>query len=621
MRRVIRWTAPLAAAALAVAAVPPADAAPAAPAPPQAPAPGWKARPAAYEVVTEKDVVLRMSDGTELVADVLRPGRGGRAAPGRFPVIVTMTPYNKTLPGANMASHYLVRRGYVQVVADVRGTGGSRGRWEAFSAREQRDGKEVVEWAASAGRPWSDGRVGMVGASYGGINQIFTAAQRPKGLKALFPVVPMGDAYRDVIGTGGQLGLGFVPFWLAAVGVSGLLPPTYAGKDPAKARKVVEEHFGNIGDFQIRMLLDALTGGPKAFDGPFYRERSPLEVVDKVDVPTFVVGGEFDIFQRSEPMLYQRLAKRVPAKFVYGPWYHIDGAAPALGVTIPGTPVPPGPPLAELMLRWFDRYVRGAADTGLDRDVPPVTYFENGSGKWKSAGQWPPAGVRYQALRLSGPAAPGRPGRLTAGTGTGTPSAVPYNPFAGLCSRSTVQWAGAGFLKYLGLACEHDNSQNDRLGVVYDIPVTKPLRLTGPINAHLTVSSAAKDGQLTVRVEDVAPNGKATQLTAGWQVLSLRKLDQARTLRQDGLIARPYHPFTKASAQAMPKNRPVAVDVEVFPIAAEIKPGHKLRLSVQTADFPHLFPPLPQLGNSVGSGLKIWHDPKNPSWVALPVAP
>lgn len=629
MRRATRWTTPLAVTALALGGAVSAHASPAQPAaapaqgsrPAAAPS-GWTARPATYDVVIERDVVLRMSDGTELVADIRRPARNGKAAPGRFPVIVTLTPYNKTLPGANMASEYLVKRGYVQIVADVRGTGGSRGKWEAFSAREQRDGKEVVEWAASKARPWSDGRVGMVGASYGGINQIFTAAQRPKGLKALFPVVPMGDAYRDVIGTGGQLGLGFVPMWLAAVGGTGLLPPTYSAANPQKALKVLQEHFGNIGEFQVAMLFNALTGGDKAFDGPFYRERSPLEVVDKVDVPTYLVGGEFDLFQRSEPMLYQRLAKRVPARFVYGPWYHIDGASPALGVTIPGTPVPPGPPIQEQMLRWFDRYVRQTPDKALDKDVAPVTYFENGSGRWRTSAQWPPADVRYRAFHLNGSAKPGRPGTLTTAKATGGgPDPVPWNPFAGLCSRSTVQWAGAGFLKLLGLSCEHDNSGNDRLGVAYDLPVTKPLRLTGPVNAHLTVSSAAKDGQLTVRLEDVAPDGKATQLTSGWQVLSLRALDAGRTVRRDGLVTQPYHPFTRASAKPMPKDRPVAVDVEVFPAAGVIKAGHRLRISVQTADFPHLFPPLPQLGDSIGNGLKLWHDPKNPSWVALPVHP
>lgn len=269
-----------------------------------------------------------------------------------------------------MASDHLVQRGYVQVVADVRGTGGSGGTWEALSAREQRDGKEIVEWAASSGRPWSNGRVGLFGASYGGLNQNFTAAQHPQGLKAIFPVVPMGDAYRDVVGTGGQIGLGFVPFWMAAVGELSLLPPTYTAADPARAVRVLREHVGSVTDFQLKVLLNAMSGGEHAFDGPFHRERSPLEVVDKVTV----VDGEFDIFQRGEPMLYQRLAANgVPSKFVYGPWYHGDGASPALGSTLPGTPTPPGPSLTEQSLRWFDHYVRGVRDATLDTGIAPVT--------------------------------------------------------------------------------------------------------------------------------------------------------------------------------------------------------------------------------------------------------
>lgn len=196
---------------------------------------------------------------------------------------------------------------------------------------------------------------------------------------------------------------------------------------------------------------------------------------------------------------------------------------------------------------------------------------------------------------------------------------MPWQPFAGLCSRGTVQWLGAGLLSFFKLPCETDNSATDRQGVVYDLPVSKkPLRLAGPINAHLWVSSAARDGQVSVRIEDVAPNGRSTQLTAGWQVLSLRRLDQRRTVREDGLIVLPYHPYTKASAQPMRRGTPVPVDVEVWPVAGVIKPGHRLRVSIQTADFPHLFPPLPQLGNSVGKGVWIWHDAAHPSWVTLP---
>ncbi|MQY07452.1 CocE/NonD family hydrolase [Actinomadura macrotermitis] len=567
-----------------------------------------QAAPAAYDVVVQKDVMVRMSDGAELVVDVYRPARGGKAAAGRFPVVVSQTPYNKSVPGASMQADFLVRHGYVQVVADVRGTGGSPGAWDAFGAREQKDGKELVEWASSRARSWSDGRVGLMGASYGAINQLFTAAQHPRGLKAIFPVVPMGDAYRDVVGTGGQLGLAFVPLWMTGVGALGLLPPTYAGKDPKKAEQVLRRHLGNIPDFEIRMILNALTGGDKAFDSSFYRLRSPLEVIDKVNVPTFLVGGQFDIFQRSEPLLYQRLAARgVPSRFVYGPWYHIDGAAPALGLPLPNAQTPPGMTLPELALRWFDQHVKGLKDTG--RPIAPVTYYEQGPGAWRTSATWPPA-VTYRKLYL------GDRRSLSWTASAGKPDTVPFAPFAGLCSRSAVQWTiGVGAL--LGLSCATDQRDNDRQGIVYDLPVTKPLSLTGAVNAHLWVSSAARDGQLAVRLEDVAPDGKVTQLSAGWQVASLRALDEKRTVRRNGMIIQPYHPYTRKSGAAMKPGVPVPVDVEIYGFAGTLAPGHRLRVSIQTGDFPHLFPNLPQLGRS--GALKIWHDPAHPSWVALPV--
>ncbi|KAB2346437.1 CocE/NonD family hydrolase [Actinomadura rudentiformis] len=632
MRRSLRWTAPPAVAALSLAGLtgtalpaqalstqaPPAQALPSQVPPatfPSALAAG--ARPATYDVVVERDVRVKMSDGVRLLADVYRPARGGKAVPGRFPVIVSQTPYNKAVPGANMTSAYLVERGYVQVVMDVRGTGGSPGKWQAMNPREQRDGKEIVEWASSARRPWSNGKVGLYGASYGGLNQILTAAQRPKGLRAIFPVVPMGDAYRDVVGSGGQIDLGFMPLWLGAVAGLSVLPPTYTGSDPTGALRALQDHVGNIGEFQLTMLFSALSGGDRAFDGPFYRTRSPLTVVDKVNVPAFVVGGQFDIFQRGEPMLYQRLARRVPAKFLYGPWTHLQAAGPALGRTMPGTISQPGPQLPELMLRWYDRYLRDVADPALEA-LPPVRYYENGSGTWPAAAQWPPARTGYQALRLAGNAAPGRPGRLTTGAASGGPDLAPWTPLSGLCTRSTSQWT-AGLAGLFGTGCETDNSENDRLGLVYDIPVRKALRLAGPVSAHLNVSTAAKDGQLTVRLEDVAPGGRATQLTAGWQVLSLRKLDKKRSVTRNGLIVQPWHPYTKASARPMPKNRPVPVDVEIFPVAGVIKPGHTLRVSIQTGDFPHLVAPVPQLIDSVGAGIKVWHDARHPSWIALPV--
>src|SRR5689334_19138009 len=121
---------PLAALVATGLAVPSASAAPAA----------WTARPATYAATVTSDVRVTMSDGVRLAVDVIAPD-----APGRFPVVLTQTPYNKNGP-LGFRSDYLVTRGYVQVVADVRGTGSSEGVWHSFDKREQQDGLELVRW-------------------------------------------------------------------------------------------------------------------------------------------------------------------------------------------------------------------------------------------------------------------------------------------------------------------------------------------------------------------------------------------------------------------------------------------------------------------------------------------
>src|SRR4051794_24894171 len=111
--------------------------------------PAWTSydRPAQYGVVTDKDVKLTMRDGTVLVANVSRPDK-----PGRYPVVVTQTPYGKdgaVIGALGGGSNALVQRGYVQVTVDVRGTGGSQGQWDSFGPAEQQDGYDTVRWAAA----------------------------------------------------------------------------------------------------------------------------------------------------------------------------------------------------------------------------------------------------------------------------------------------------------------------------------------------------------------------------------------------------------------------------------------------------------------------------------------
>jgi putative CocE/NonD family hydrolase len=580
----------------------------------------WAPRPAQYPgTVTRKDLKIPMSDGTILRGDLTLPGDAdGTAIDRRFPVVVTITAYNKSaqaqsgLAGADPS--YLVRRGYAQLTVDARGTGSSGGTWCAFCTREDRDAGEVMTWAHR--QPWSDGRTAMTGPSYMGIDQIFAAAHKPAGLKAIFPQVPMADAYRDVVASGGQLDVGFIPLWLGLVTATGVIPPAYATSDPTSALGVLTQHLTTGGTFTLPLLLSAMAGQDTAYDGPFYRQRSPINVVSKVTVPTFLVSGEYDLFQRGTPLLFENLQRRgVPVKMIIGPWNHLQASAGTdIGKAGYGS-------LQQLQLRWFDHYVKGRRDPGLASDIPPITYYEIGSGRWRHTRHWVGGDREAVSYQLSGSATTGATnGRLTRGSVKAGSADVYPVPVSGLCTRSTDQWtAGVPSEVPVDNPCFTDNQWNDRTGVVFQTaPLKKALRFQGPINAHLYVSSNSGDGMLSVAVEDVAPDGSVSRLTGGWQVISLRRLDRTRSRYLDGQLIQPYHPFTRASQHALAPGQVAPVDVEVFPTGAVVEPGHRLRLAVQAYDVPHLLPTLPGAPGTL-TVMRIHDSATYPSKVTLPV--
>jgi putative CocE/NonD family hydrolase len=579
----------------------------------------WTPRPEQYPgTVRTTDLAIPMDDGVVLRADLVRPARANGSVVTRpLPVIITITAYNKSVLATGglggPSADYLVKRGYAQLTVDARGTGSSEGIWEAFGPRETKDYGEVVAWAHR--QPWSNGKSGMTGPSYMGISQIFAAAAQPPGLKAIFPQVPGADVYRDIVASGGQIDVSFIPLWMGLVTGTGLIPPAYGADDPASAIKALLDRLTTATTFTGPLLTSAVLGGDPAYDGQFYQDRSPINVIKQVKVPTFLVSGEYDLFQRGTPLLFEQLQKQgVPVRMITGPWDHLQGSSGAdVGKAGYGA-------LQELWLRWFDHYVKGKKDAKLLKDIKPFTYYEQGTGKWVTTRKYVDRDLHAVSFHLSGDAGVGgRTGALVRGPGQAGTSLLPPLPVTGLCTRSTNQWT-AGILNaaFPDNPCLKDNSLNDLGGLTFQTaPLQKPLRVQGPINVRLYTSTPSGDGMLAVAVEDVAPDGSVSRLTGGWQVLSQRALDPERSRYLDGQLIQPYHPFTRESQQPVPSGAVVPVDVEVFPTGAALLPGHRLRLSVQAFDVPHLLPPLPDLGQL--APLTIYGSDTYPSVVTVPV--
>jgi putative CocE/NonD family hydrolase len=403
-------------------------------------APSWSAysydRPATYGVASEKAIPITMPDGTVLRANVYRP-----AVPGRFPVLLFQNPYGSNGAQKNdggASDPFLVQRGYVQVVVDVRGTGQSQGTWDTFGPSEQRDSYDLVQWAAR--QPWSDGNVGGAGGSYLAIEQVLTAAQQPPHLKAIFPYAPLADAYRDMVMTGGSVDTSFIPAWIATVGLGMVQPPT----GDAGGIRSIFSHLTGVSTAESTAVVNPLSGGDMAFDGPWWSLRSPVEAANRIRIPTFLVGGLHDIFQRGEPLQYEQIKHQAPTRMLIGPWMHLNyfSGLPADGI----------PDLHHLELRWYDRWLKGI-DTRID-DIPQVTQYSWGLGHYVSSEDWPNPRMGPQRLYLRGA------GRLapTPPIAIERSQTFPQNPATGICTLSSSQWtAGAGG----NLPCE-DNTQVER---------------------------------------------------------------------------------------------------------------------------------------------------------------
>ncbi len=376
-----------------------------------------------YQALADELVQVPTRGGAVFVR-IVRP-----AVPAgvRVPVILTLTPYSTgTGSAADGLAEFFVPRGYARAVADVPGTGQSGGCWDYGGSLERFAGYDLVEWLGT--RPWSNGKVGMIGGSYDGTTANMVAADNAPHLATIVPEVAImrwyGYAYHDgvryfVMDPGQRQGAvideqGFdtpIGFDLGF----GLAPPTDP-EHPAWPDRIAARLCPDV---KARHLERAY-----AFDSDydaFWLERDYLKDVgrlaipDGIEIPVLVVGGWQDYnVKHSES---SRWFTAIPAD---DRLTRADEGVPMKMLLMDqvshGLPVHDEIPFEKILHAWFDRYLLGHL-TNIARQPRSMSVTQEGTLRVDAT--WPPPGTADGPLYLApGGAltsdAPDAPGPLAA---------------------------------------------------------------------------------------------------------------------------------------------------------------------------------------------------------------
>jgi len=558
-----------------------------------------------YEVTIERGAPVKMRDGITLRADICRP-----KADGKFPVLLTRTPYDK-----NGAADFCLKaaaRGYVVVAQDVRGRYSSDGEWYPFKYEPQ-DGYDTVEWAAAL--PYSNGKVGMFGGSYVGATQYLAAIAKPPHLAAICPDVTASNYHDGWVYQGGAFEQWFDESWTTGLALNTISRHAYPASLVSWTQKLPLSSYPVLETPPAAELAPYFTdwlSHPNYDD--YWKQWSIEDHYAQIQVPVFSLGAWYDIFLGGTLKNYERLkkeagteaARRGQRLMIYVGGHAGGSSDKKVGAVDFGDKLPLD--IEEVTLRWYDGLLKGVAN-GLSAEKP-VKIFVMGKNDWREEDNWPLERAKATRYYLhSTKPSNGLDGGGTLGTAPPDdekPDQYVYDP-----NDSVPTIGGPLCCQPLptGIGPQDQRPAEGRGDVlVFSSPAfTRNTEVTGPISLDLYVSGSAVDTDFTGKLVDVWPNGFAQNLTEGIQRLRYRNSQEKPELGNPGEI---YH-----------------ISVDLWATSNVFLPGHKLRIEVSSSNFPRFDRNL-NTGDDQAGGTHmvkatnvIYHDKSRPSALVLPIVP
>jgi putative CocE/NonD family hydrolase len=488
----------------------------------------------AYAVTVERGVRIPMPDGTHQLADRYIPQAGEPR-----PALLVRTPYGRGFPYDFMYGALFAEQGYHVLLQSTRGTGGSGGTFEPFTA-EAADAQATVGWLRE--QPWFSGSLATIGASYLGFTQWALASDPPPELKAMIVQVSADDFY-GFLYPGGAFAMEATLTGVAAMLSQDKGLRAFTGailRLSATHRKVTravpfvpayQRAFGKRAGY-----LEDWLAHPAAGD-PYWAPRRAAPDIQAAP-PVHLLGGWYDIVIDQTLDSYRRLRQAGrEVRLVVGPWNHTSGFSKAM------------PIVAGEALAWLRANLDRTGDAPGPAPVRVHVGEIGGEGRWRDLADWPPPGATARSWHLQAA------GTLTDTPGEGT-SSLRYDPRDPTPSAGGARMGGNG-------SGPRDNAKleaRDDVRTFTGPVIGAPLEAIGPVSLRLRVRGSSPHFDVFARLCDVDAKGRSWNICDG-------------LLRLDG--TRPADPGGWTE-----------IEVAMSATAHRFAAGHRLRVQVSGGAHP-----------------------------------
>lgn len=617
--------------------------------------------------IIDRKVMVTMRDGKKMQADIYRP----KDATKKYPIIFSRTPYNfnywdvKSGTYRDMSTELdAVKRGYALVEMNERGHFFSQGEYDILGP-PLTDADDEFNWMAR--QEWASGKIGLIGCSSTAEWQLAAVALNNKALTTFIPqsfgagvgkVGPyneQGNWYR-----GGAVQMLFID-WLYGEQNQARpqFPSDMSQKDLLEAGKMFDlaaqmppVDWAKVFEHLPEKDIIAAVGGPKGIyadrmpvaTGGAMIERTPGDPAWRkgglwqsdtmpINRPGFWFMTWYDVSTGPNLAAYNFVRSSAKGEVkdeqyaVIAPTLHCQYKR-ATEHTVVGERDMGDARLDydSLTFAWFDHFLKGE-DNGFLQKQPKVQYYEMGANQWKSAKTWPPEGAKEVKLELTSDGHANTlkgDGKIVLAEGSSpllkfkgdplkmeskdAPDTFTYDPMHATpsyggnvcCAANTIPGQG-------GALDQRKMEERDDILVYTSEPLAEGIELSGPITVTYYVSSDVKDTDVTAKLIDVLPDGKAYNLDETIQRLRYRDGDAKKVW--------------------MEKDKVYRVTLTPMNTSNYFSVGHRIRLEVAGANFPRFDRNLNTGGDnysettSVIAHTSIHHSAEYPSSMTITVVP